>query len=84
MTTTKPSQNDRVLALLRERGDRGLNSTELAELPTCDGGAPIRRIAARVDNLRNRGFIILSRRERNGTATYSLFYDPEAQRGVAA
>lgn len=66
------SQCDRVLALLRSRGGDGLNTAELQEAPIVDGGAPILRLAARVHQLQERGIAITSRREQNGTATYTL------------
>ena len=66
------TQCERVLALLRERGESGVNTAEFQELPIVDGGAPILRLAARIDNLKHRGFAITSRRQPNGTSTYTL------------
>lgn len=84
--TAAPSQVERVLALLRERAGagRGVNTTELQELPVADGGRPILRLAARVHQLRERGFVISGRRERNGTQTYVLLAEPEVERASSA
>lgn len=74
------TQNERVLALLRDRGLRGLNTVDL-HAPTCDHGKPILRLAARVRDLQDQGFAIRSERKSNGTATYFLMSDAERNVG---
>jgi hypothetical protein len=43
------------------------------DLPdVCDGGPPIQRVAARVNDLRNDGYAISMRRAKNHCAIYEL------------
>lgn len=74
MTTNihrRPSQRDRILAVLRHRPN-GVNETAFAAPAVIDGGLPIQRVAARIFELRSEGYDIRSHRESNGTATYRL------------
>jgi hypothetical protein len=70
------SQTDRVLALLRARGDRGVNLTDFSLPGVVDGGKPITRLAARIIELRDRGFFISRTMDANGTARYTLDSEP--------
>ena len=70
------TQNDRVLKLLRAREGEGINTTDLMA-PAADGGKPILRLAARIDDLRKRGHGFEVRRRSNGTVTYVLLHDAE-------
>jgi hypothetical protein len=66
----RPTQVDRVERALRELGQ--FNETAFAAPNVLDGGLPIQRVAARIFELRQRGLLIDTRRESNGTATYIL------------
>ena len=70
------TQNERVLKLLRARAGEGVNTTDLMA-PDADGGKPILRLAARIDDLRRRGHGFEVRRRSNGTTTYVLLHDAE-------
>jgi hypothetical protein len=67
---------DRVLALARARGRRGVHSSDF-DVPgqTVDGGLPIRRLAARVDELRNLGHRLETRTRPDRTVDYVLTLD---------
>lgn len=54
---TKPTQNDRVLHALMRAGARGITQVDFDLPNVIDGGTPIKRIAARVHELR-KGFVI--------------------------
>ena len=69
-----PSQNDRVLAALRRVGERGISPLDFLP-PVIDGGAPITRLSARVDVLRNRGYAIPNVAKKNEVARYVLAPD---------
>ena len=69
------TQNDRVLALLRQRGDQGLNTVDLMA-PAVDGGKPILRLAARIFDLQQQGHRIRSVRRSNATVSYFLVEEP--------
>jgi hypothetical protein len=66
----------RVLELARHRGPRGVHSSDF-DVPgqTVDGGKPIRRLAARVDELRNHGHWFEADRQRDRTVRYRLVRD---------
>lgn len=66
----------RVLELARRRGRGGVHSSDL-DVPgqTADGGPPIRRLAARVDELRNLGHRFETRRRPDRTVEYFLVRD---------
>jgi hypothetical protein len=72
-----PTQVERVLSLLRERaaGGHPLNTVDLLA-PTTDGGKPILRLPARINELRGAGFAIATSRAPNGTANYFLRAQP--------
>lgn len=77
------TQVQRVLALLRARGNDGLNTVDL-HAPVCDGHAPIIRLAARIHDLQSAGYGIRSERKLNGTSTYFLTRDIEEASGTTA
>lgn len=66
------SQRDRVLAALRNSGLRGITQVDFLRFPTIDGGAPITRVAARVQELRGAGHKISSSDTRDKCAVYRL------------
>lgn len=57
----KLTQTQRVLRALRALGDHGVTSVDFLP-PTVDGGPPILRVAARIHELREDGFVIQTRR----------------------
>lgn len=71
-------QTARVLRRLRH-GPVG--STDFAAPDVCDGLSPITRVAPRVLELRELGFVIRSERAANGTAVYTLEHDVERAAG---
>lgn len=71
------TQCDRVLAALTRVGDHGVTQVDFIRFPTIDGGPPILRIAARVKDLRDAGFEIITKGERDGCAIYKLAPKPE-------
>lgn len=73
-----PTQTDRVLAALEQAclEGCGINETAFALPSVIDGGKPIRRVAARVHDLRKLGYRIRTVREANLTATYYLVGAP--------
>lgn len=77
-----PTQTDRVLAVLesRARTGHGVNETEFGGGlgAVVDGGKPIRRVAARIHELRESGYAIDTVKQSNGTATYILTSGPIA------
>jgi hypothetical protein len=66
------TQADRLLTALTRAGAKGITSVDFIRYPTIDGGPPILRIAARVKDLRNEGFNIITEGERDGVAVYKL------------
>jgi hypothetical protein len=69
----------RVLTLARKRGPRGVHSSDLDVAgETADGGPPIRRLAARIDELRNTGHWFNTRKRRDRTVYYILVRDAAA------
>lgn len=64
------TQRERVLRALRNAGSAGVPSTAFDR--PADGGKPIRRVAARIRDLRAEGHPIGTRRAENGTAIYYL------------
>jgi hypothetical protein len=75
--TRQPTQVDRVLSLLRARAAecRPLNTVDLLA-PAADGGKPIIRLPARINDLRDSGHVIDTRRAANRTADYFLISEP--------
>lgn len=77
MTPRRPlTQRDRVLAALRRAGRGGLTQIDFHGPHVVDGGAPITRLAPRIQELRERGHWIDARRDR-GLARYVLRRDAE-------
>jgi hypothetical protein len=76
-----PTQNERLLKLLRAAGGRGLCQVEL-DRPG-DGLGPIRRAASRVHELRQAGFRIEARGRRHGMAVYVLLGERQTGPSVA-
>jgi hypothetical protein len=73
LTRTSPPGARRVLALARNRGSRGVHSSDLDVAgQTADGGKPIRRLPARVDELRNHGHVFEADRQGDRTVRYRL------------
>jgi hypothetical protein len=66
------SQRDRVLAALYRRGRHGLTQIDFDLPDVIDGGAPIKRVAARVEELRDQGFRITSGERRNKCTVYRV------------
>lgn len=66
------TQRDRVLKALQSAGLRGITQIDFLRFPTLDGGAPITRLAARVQELRDEGHEILSADTRDRCAVYRL------------
>ena len=64
------TQTNRVLALLYRRGQIGVTPMDFMP-PTCDGGPSIMRLAPRILELRNQGFVITTDKT-GGYATYRL------------
>jgi Helix-turn-helix domain len=65
------TQTARILRALRS----GPVSCTDFQAPTCDGGFPVLRVAARIADLKDAGYGIDSRLARNGTAIYTLTLD---------
>jgi hypothetical protein len=67
---------ERVLKLARRRGSSGVHQSDFDVLgQTADGGKPIRRLAARIDELRNHGHFFETRKRRDRTTDYILVRD---------
>jgi len=77
MTRRQKTQNERVAALLRQAARRGLTQLD-ADGPVLDGGPPIRRLASRISDLRDRGWVIDSSARRSKMAVYRLIAEPAA------
>lgn len=75
MSRRSAPQWERVLRALRTAGPRGIDQGQLLR-PTIDGGEPIARLASRIEELRDRGYRIDTRRRRAGYAIYVLVGDP--------
>lgn len=65
-------QRKRVLRALQQAGDHGICSVDFAAPQVIDGGPPIMRVAARIEELRSEGFIIGDAGQRHGTRVYVL------------
>jgi hypothetical protein len=61
-----------VLTLAQRRGRAGVHSSDFEPGQTADGGPPIRRLAARVDELRNLGHRFNTRKRSDRTVEYVL------------
>lgn len=75
-TATPMPQADRVLRALQERRGDGVTPVHFAAPDVLDGGSPIMRVAARVQDLRDRGHRIETRKGRGGVARYVLIESP--------
>jgi hypothetical protein len=70
---------ERVLELARRRGRGGVHSSDFDVAgETADGGPPIRRLAARIDELKRQGHWFTTRKRRDRTAEYVLVRDAAA------
>jgi len=83
MTGRQKTQNERVAALLRQAGRRGLQQIDVDGL-VLDGGPPIRRLASRITDLRARGWVIDSSARRSKMAVYRLVAEPAAPAQIPA
>lgn len=68
----------RVLELARRRGSQGVHQTDFDAGRVVDGGRPIRRLAARIDELRDAGHWFTTRKHQDRTVTYVLVRDAGA------
>ena len=66
------TQCDRVLAALYRHPDRGISQVDFLRYPTIDGGPPITRLAARVNELRDQGHLIVDAGIREKCKVYCL------------
>ena len=64
------SQKQRVLDALEKAGGKGVTENAFLGPDTADGGVPIQKFTARVNELRNSGHDIRTRRTRAGTVYY--------------
>lgn len=64
------SQRGRILAQLERAGH--ITPVDFAAPDVCDGGLPIMRVAARIQDLRDQGHLITTGRLKNGCAVYTL------------
>ena len=71
------TQRDRVLRVLRTVGQRGVTQADFIRWPTPDGGPPITRLAARIEELRAAGYFIASGSWRDKCVVYSLIAEPD-------
>jgi hypothetical protein len=67
-----PTQNDRLLLALERDRRRGITQVDFLLPDVIDGGAPITRVAARINDLRDRGHRIDTRGERDSCVIYVL------------
>src|SRR4051794_954643 len=79
---TRLTQNERIVRMLRSTGDRGITQLDV-DAPTLDGGTPIRRLASRINELRDAGYVINTHARRNKMAVYRLESEPEQARPAA-
>lgn len=77
MPSRVPSQRDRVLVALRQHR-QGISQADFLS-PTIDGLPPIGRLAARVEDLRDRGYRIDTRRRPGQYAVYKLAGEPASE-----
>ena len=52
------TQKQRILTMLNQRGSLGVTPVDFAGPDVIDGGAPIMRVAGRINDLRNEGYEI--------------------------
>jgi hypothetical protein len=75
-----PTQVHRVAKQLRLAGKRGITQVDF-DVPALDGYPPIRRLASRISDLRDRGWRIDSSTRRLGMSRYVLQHEPESDDG---
>lgn len=75
------SQKNRVLASLHKHRKHGISQIDFDLPDVIDGGAPIKRVAARIEELRDEGFAIRSGERRQKCIVYRLV--PEANAPTA-
>lgn len=72
------TQADRVLASLQRAGEHGVTQVDWLRSPTPDGGPSITRLAARIQDLKDRGYRFEVRGTRAKCAVYVLVESPDA------
>jgi hypothetical protein len=72
VATLPRTQKARVLDALRRVGSHGLTAIDFSPPHVIDGGAPITRVAARIEELRAGGHKISSRGRRSKCVVYVL------------
>jgi hypothetical protein len=72
------TQKERILAALRFEGSRGIAGCDFSPPHVYDGGKPIYRVAARIMDLREEGYDIVTDGTRHGTGLYKLRQAPHA------
>jgi hypothetical protein len=78
------TQTERVLAALTRAGAHGITAVDFLRFPTVDGGPPITRVAARIEELRDQGHPISSGERRNKCVVYRLESEGQLTLGEAA
>jgi hypothetical protein len=73
------TQLERVLELLRRRGERGINAVDFFA-PTADGGPPLTRLSSRIFELRAAGHRIDTAGRRSKCVVYKLVTSPPPPR----
>lgn len=76
------TQRARVLTALRRRGADGITAADFLPPVVIDGGPPILRLPSRVDELRQAGHRITTRRSANRLARYVLEASPVPEETV--
>lgn len=74
------TQRQRVLAALEDAGASGVSPVDFLGPHVIDGGAPILRVAPRVEELRKQGYRISSYRQPDSTVRYVLL--PDSMQGL--
>ena len=80
--THKPSQMSRVIAA--SRSFRGVCQTDLLGPNVVDGGKPITRLAARIQDAEARGYVFENIGWRSHTKVYRLIHEPDVDVGRRA
>jgi hypothetical protein len=71
-----PTQTQRVLRALHDHDD-GITQVDFLRPDVIDGGYPITRLAARIQELRDRGADVFVDGKRDGCTIYRLYDTPE-------
>lgn len=66
------TQAERVRLALHTHRDRGITQVDFLRYPTIDGGPPITRLAARIDELRDAGLPVMEAGTRDKCRVYML------------